>query len=168
MDIETILAKPPDPRGHQFPDYSLPRGEPVFPIAVTREELSAVLDLYDRFAAVDPTGIDSNPFLSATSQFLERSLGLSLYRPDEQLHDDIAAMLNDVSDDLAGEQIGVVDATPAHQKTLYFFLITSRGYYTAPHIAFEPSVEGVDALYQLYDRVSSQEMYLRRPETVFE
>ncbi len=168
MDIETILSKPPDPRSHSFPDYSLPQGEPVMPIAVTHDELSTLLSLYETFAAVDPTGIESNPFLKATTDLLEQTFGVPHYRPDEQLHDDIASMLNEFSDDLAGDEFGVVDATPAHHKTLYFFLTSCRGYYAAPHIQFEPAPEAVDTLYQIYDRVVDQEMYLKRPETVLE
>ncbi|MFC4543237.1 hypothetical protein ACFO5R_15005 [Halosolutus amylolyticus] len=168
MDLETILAKPPDPRSHSFPDYSLPRGEPVMPIAVTQDELSTLLSLYETFAAVDPTGIDSNPFLKATTELLEQTFGVPQYRPDDQLNDDIAATLNDFSDDLGGAEIGVADATPNHYKALYFFLVTCRGYNSAPHVRFEPDVEAIDTLYRLYDRVSKQDMYLKRPETVFE
>ncbi|WP_265108332.1 hypothetical protein [Halosolutus halophilus] len=168
MDVETILSKPPDPRSHSFPDYSLPHGEPVLPIAVTRDELSTLLSLYETFAAVDPTGIDSNPFLKATTEFLQQTFGMPQYRLDDQLHDDIAGMLNDFSDDLAGAELGVVDATPKHHRTLYFFLVTCRGYHSAPHVHFEPDAEAVDTLYRIYERVTEQDVYLKRPETIFE
>lgn len=168
MGIDDILSSVPDPRSHQFPEYSLPRGEPVMPIAVTREELQTLLELYETVAAVDPTGIDSNPFLQATTQFLEQTFGTPVYRPDEQLVDDIAAMLNDFSDDLAGEPLGVVDTTPKHHKTLYFFLTTCRAYRSAPHLQFEPDEGSIDTLYRIYERVIGQEMYLKRPQTVLE
>ncbi|AGB37644.1 hypothetical protein [Natronococcus occultus] len=168
MGIDDTLSALPDPGGHSFPDYSLPKGDPVLPIAVTREELQTVLELYDTFAAVDPTGLDSNPFLRSTTRFLEQTFGTPVYRPDEQLVDDIAAMLNDFSDDLAGEAIGVVDATPKHHKTLYFFLTSCRAYHTAPHIQFRPAEDVIDTLYEIYERVLDQEMYLKRPQTVLE
>ncbi|NKE36396.1 hypothetical protein GWG54_11305 [Natronococcus sp. JC468] len=168
MGIDDTLSALPDPGGHSFPDYSLPKGDPVMPIAVTREELRTLLELYDTFAAVDPTGLDSNPFLKSTTRFLEQTFGTPVYRPDEQLVDDVAAMLNDFSDDLAGESVGVVDATPTHHKTLYFFLTSCRAYRSAMHIQFAPDEAAIDTLYEIYERVVDQEMYLKRPQTVLE
>ncbi|TYL39010.1 hypothetical protein CV102_06870 [Natronococcus pandeyae] len=168
MGIDDTLSALPNPGTHSFPEYSLPRGDPVMPIAITSDELTTLLDLYETFAAVDPTGIDSNPFLQATTQFLEQTFGAPVYRPDEELADDIAAMLNDFSDDLAGDSLGVVDATPKHHKTLYFFLTSCRAYHSAPHIQFQPDRDAVDTLYDVYERVVDQEMYLKRPQTVLE
>lgn len=168
MALEELFADLPDPGAYTLPDYSIPQGEPVMPIALTREELSALLELYEALAAVDPTGIESNPFLNATSEFLQRTLAMPLERPDERLHDDIAALLTDFSDDLAGRELGVVDATPAHHRTLYLFLTTSRGYYTAPHLRFDPDEDAVETLYRVYERVVEQDPYLKRPETVLE
>lgn len=168
MSLDQVFSDLPDPGSYSFPDYSLPRGDPVMPIALTRGELSTLLDLYGTFRAVDPTGIDSNPFLEATSRFLQQTFGTTLHRPDEQLHDDIAALLNDFSDGLGGDEIGVVDATPKHHRTLYFFLITSKGYHSAPHIRFEPDEEAIETLYRVYERVAEREVYLKRPRTVFE
>jgi hypothetical protein len=168
MGIDDTFSALPHPTGHSFPDYSLPQGEPVMPIAVTRAELNTLLDLYETFAAVDPTGLDSNPFLKSTTRFLEQTFGTPMYRPDEQLVDDVAAMLNDFSDDIGGESVGVVDATPKHHKTLYFFLTTCRAYHTAPHIRFQPDEAAIDILYEIYERVVDQEMYLKRPQTVLE
>lgn len=37
------------------------------------DELSVLLDLYDAFGRVDPTGMDSNPLLRATSDFLQQT-----------------------------------------------------------------------------------------------
>ena len=168
MSLEGLFDQLPDPRSHSFPDYSLPRGEPVLPIALTRTELSTILDLYETFQDVDPTGLDTNPFLEAATTYMQQSFGLPQYRPDEQLHDDIAALLNDFSDDLAGRSIGVVDATPAHHRTLYFFLISCRGYYTAPHVRFAPEEAAVETLYDVYQRVTDQDVYLKQPSSVLE
>ncbi|WP_135306260.1 hypothetical protein [Haloarcula amylovorans] len=168
MALEQVFKQVPDPRSHSFPEYTLGQGDPVRPIAVTTDELTALLDLYERFAAVDPSGFDSNPFLQATSDFLNQTFGTTLKRPDEQLHDDIAAMLNDFSDDLGGRSLGVVDATPAHHRTLYFFLTSCKAYHLAPHIRFSPDEAAVQTLYDVYERVSDQEFYLKRPETVLE
>ncbi|WP_137291209.1 hypothetical protein [Natronorubrum halophilum] len=168
MSLEQVFARLPDPRSHSFPDHSLPRGDPVFPIAVAREELTTVLELYETFEAVDPTGLDANPFLEATTRYMQRAFGVSEYRPDEQLHDDIAALLNDFSDDLGGRALGVVDATPHHYRTLYFFLVSCRGYHTAPHIRFDPDEAAVETLYEIYQRVTEQDAYLKHPATVLD
>lgn len=168
MSLEQVFSRLPDPRSHAFPDHSLPRGEPVFPIAVTRAELTTVLDLYETFRAVDPTGLDANPFLEAATTHMRQTFGVPRYRPDEQLADDIASLLNDFSDDLGGRSMGVVDATPAHHRTLYFFLVSCRGYHGAPHIRFEPDEAAVETLYDLYQRVTEQEVYLKRPSSVLE
>lgn len=168
MSLDQVFSQLPDPQSHTFPDYSLPKGDPVLPIALTTEELSTLLDLYQTFAAVDPTGLDSNPFLEATTTFLEQTFGMPSSRPDEQLHDDIAALLNDFSDDLGGRSLGVVDATPKHHQTLYFFLISCKGYHFAPHIRFKPDQTAIETVYQVYERVTEQETYLKRPETVLE
>jgi hypothetical protein len=168
MGLDAAFATLPDPGSYTFPDPSIPQGGPVMPVALTSDELDALLDLYEVFAAVDPTGIDTNPVLQATSQFLRETFGTSLERPDERLHDDIAGMLNDFSDDLAGESIGVVDATPAHHRTLYFFLGGCRAYHVAPHVGFDPPVPAVETLAAVFERVREQEYYLKRPGTVLE
>jgi len=168
MALSDVFANVPDPQSHTFPDYSLPTGDPVRPIALTSEELATLLDLYEAFASVDPTGIDTNPFLKATSRFLQQTFGTTLHRPDEQLHDDIAALLNDLSDDLGGESIGVADVTTRHHRTLYFFLVSCKGYHTAPHIRFRPDETAIETLYRVYERVTKQEYYLKRPATVLD
>lgn len=168
MSLEQLFSQLPDPRTHTFPDYSIPQGDPVMPIAITDDELAALLELYETFAAVDPTGIDSNPFLQATSTFLQRTFGTTLRRPEERLHDDIAALLNDFSDDLGGRRVGVVDATPEHHKTLYFFLTSCGGYHLAPHVSFDPDEGAVETLYDVYERVTEQDVYLKRPSSVLE
>ena len=168
MSLEQVFARLPDPQSHAFPDYSLPRGEPVLPIAVTRDELTTVLELFESFRAVDPTGLDSNPFLEAATTSMRQSFGLPRYRPDEELVDDVAALLSGFSDDLGGRSMGVVDATPAHQRTLYFFLVSCRGYHAAPHVQFEPDETAVETLYDLYQRVVEQDVYLKRPSSVLE
>lgn len=168
MSLEQLFAQLPDPGSHAFPDYSLPRGEPVLPIAVTHDELATVLELYETFQRVDPTGLDSNPFLEAATTYMQQTFGIPQYRPDEQLQDDIAALLNDFSDDLGGDSMGVVDATPAHHRTLYFFLISCRGYHAAPHIRFQPDEAAVETLYELYQRVVEQDVYLKHPSSVLE
>jgi hypothetical protein len=168
MSLDQVFGQVPDPQSYSFPDYSLPQGDPVKPVALTDDELTALLDLYDAFAAVDPTGMDSNPFLRATSELLTQSLGAPLSRPDEQLNDDIAALLNDFSDDLGGRSMGVVDATPAHHRTLYFFLTGCKAYHVAPHLQFDPDPAAVETLYALYERVTDQAFYLKRPKSVLE
>lgn len=168
MGLDTVFSQLPDPGGYSFPDYSLPKGDPVLPIALTAEELSTLLDLYETFAAVDPTGMDSNPFLRATDRFLKQTLGTTLRRPDEQLHDDVAALLNDFSDDLGGRSIGVVDATPKHHRTLYFFLVTCKAYHVAPHLRFAPDPAAIETLYEVFERVVETEVYLKRPQTILE
>lgn len=168
MSLEQVFTRLPDPRSHAFPDYTLPHGEPVLPIAVTREELTTVLDLYEAFQTVDPIGLDSNPFLEAATTHMQQTFGLPRYRPDEQLHDDIAAMLNDFSDDLGGRSMGVVDASPDHHRTLYFFLVSCRGYHGAPHIQFDPDDAAVETLYDIYQRVTEQDVYLKNPASVLE
>lgn len=168
MSLDSVFGQVPDPSTYSFPDYGLPQGEPVRPVAVTDAELDALLDLYETFAAVDPTGIDSNPFMRATSDFLEQTFGTTLERPDERLHDDIATMLNDFAEDLAGESLGVVDVTPAHFRTLYFFLTSTKAYHVAPHIQFAPDAGAVETLYELFQRVVDQEFYLKRPRSVLE
>lgn len=168
MSLDRVFAQLPDPQTHSFPDYSLPKGDPVLPIALTADELSSLLELYESFAAVDPTGLDTNPFLEATTTFFQRTFGMPSTRPDEKLNDDIAALLNDFSDDLGGRSLGVIDATPKHHRTLYFFLTSCKGYHFAPHIRFDPDEEAIETLYQVYDRVTEQEAYLKRPETVLE
>ena len=168
MTLDQLFGQVPDPQSHSFPDYVLSQGDPVIPVAVTADELTAMLDLYERFAAVDPTGLGSNPFVQATNDFLQQTFGTTLERPDERLHDDIATMLNDFSDDLGGESLGVVDATPAHHRTLYFFLTSCKSYHLAPHIQFSPDEAAVETLYDVYDRVTNQEFYLKRPRSVLE
>jgi len=168
MSLDSIFGQVPDPSTYSFPDYALAQGDPVKPVAVTADELSALLDLYETFAAVDPTGIDSNPFLQATSDFLKQTFGTTLERPDERLHDDIADMLSAFSEDLDGASMGVVDATLAHLRTLYFFLTSCKAYHVAPHIRFAPEVSAVETLYRLYERVTEQEFYLKRPRSVLE
>jgi len=168
MTLDDVFSRLPHPGSHTFPDYSLPKGEPVMPIAVTSEELSVLVELYEAFAAVDPTGIESNPFLESTTAFLQQIFGAPSYRPDQQLHDDIAALLNDFSDDLGGRALGVVDATPKHQQTLYFFLTSCKGYHVAPHVRFAPDEAAIETLYQVYDQVVQQEPYLKRPATVLD
>jgi len=168
MSLDDVFGQVPDPSSYSFPDYSLPQGEPVLPVAVTDAELSTVLDLYERFAAVDPTGMDANPFVRATSDFLQQTFGTTLERPDERLHDDIASLLSDFSDGLGGRALGVVDVTPAHLRTLYFFLTSCKAYHVAPHIQFAPEERAVETLYDIYERVTDQEFYLRRPRSVLE
>lgn len=168
MSLERVFAQLPDPGSHALPAYSLPRGDPVLPIALTREELSTVLELYESFQAVDPTGLDANPFFAAMRSSVEQTFGAPRYRPDEQLHDDIEAMLTDFSNDLGSRALGVVDATPAHHRTLYLFLTSCRGYHVAPQIRFEPDVDAVETLYDIYDRVVQQDVYLKHPSSVLE
>ncbi|MBV0902208.1 hypothetical protein [Haloarcula salina] len=168
MSLDQVFGRIPDPGSYSFPEYSLPQGDPVRPIAVTAEELSTLLDLYESVAAVDPTGMDANPFLRATSDFFQQTFGTPLTRPDERLSDDIASMLNDFSDDLGGKRLGVVDATPAHHRTLYFFLTTCKAYHLAPHLQFSPDPAAVETLYDVYERVTEQEFYLKRPKSVLE
>ena len=168
MSLDSIFGEVPDPSTYSFPDYALPQGDPVRPVAVTETELASLLSLYETFAAVDPTGIDSNPFMRATSEFLQQTFGTTLERPDERLHDDIATMLNDFSEDLGGDALGVVDVTPAHFRTLYFFLTSAKSYHVAPHIQFSPDKGAVEALYALFERVMDQEFYLKRPRSVLE
>jgi len=168
MSLDSVFGQVPDPSSYSFPDYALPQGDPVRPVAVTGEELTALLDLYETFAAVDPTGVDSNPFLRATSEFLKQTFGTTLERPDERLHDDIATMLNDFSEDLGGDSLGVVDATPAHFRTLYFFLTSAKSYHVAPHIQFTPDEGSVETLFELFQRVVDQDFYLKRPQSVLE
>ena len=168
MSLEEVFGRLPDPGSHSFPDYSLPRGEPVLPIAVTQAELRSVLGLYEQFRTVDPTGLESNPFLEAATTYMQQAFGIPQYRPDEQLADDIAALLSDFSDDLGGRSMGVVDATPTHHRTLYFFLVSCRGYHGAPHIQFTPDEAAVETLYDLYRRVTEQDVYLKQPSSVLE
>ena len=168
MSIETILSQVPHPQGYTFPDYSLPRGDPVMPIALTQEELSELLELYDRFADVDPTGMESNPFLEAANTFLKQSFGATFTRPDEQLHEDVGDLLTDFSNDLGGKSIGVVDATPKHHRTLYFFLVGCKNYHTAPHVRFQPGEGTIETLYRVYERVVEQDVYLKDPASVLE
>jgi len=168
MSLDSVFGDVPDPQSFAFPDYSLPQGEAVRPIALTDGELTALLSLYETFAEVDPTGVDSNPFLRATSDFLKQTFGTTLERPDERLHDDIAEMLNDFSDDLGGRSLGVVDVTPAHHRTLYFFLSSCKAYHLAPHVQFEPEAAAVETLSAVFERVAEQEFYLKRPKTVLE
>jgi hypothetical protein len=168
MSLDSVFAQVPDPSSYSFPDYGLAQGDPVRPIAVTEAELASLLSLYETFAAVDPTGIDSNPFMRATSDFLEQTFGTTLERPDERLHDDIATTLNDFAEDLGGESLGVVDVTPAHFRTLYFFLTSAKSYHVAPHIQFSPDEGSVETLFELFQRVVDQEFYLKRPRSVLE
>lgn len=168
MSLEQVFGQLPDPGSHTFPDYSLPKGDPVLPIAVTRDELTTVLALYESFQTVDPTGLDANPFLEAATTYMQQAFGIPQYRPDEQLVDDVAAMLNDFSDDLGGRSMGVVDATPTHHRTLYFFLVSCRGYHAAPHIRFQPDETAVETVYDIYQRVSEQDVYLKNPMSVLE
>ena len=168
MALDSVFGRIPDPQSYSFPDYTLPQGDPVRPVAVTADELTTLLGLYERFAAVDPTGIDSNPFLQATSEFLQQMVGTPLTRPDEQLHDDIASMLSEFADALGGDELGVVDATLSHHRTLYFFLTSCKAYHLAPHIQFAPDERAVETLYAVYERVTEQEFYLKRPRSVLE
>ncbi|QGN06502.1 hypothetical protein Hrd1104_03780 [Halorhabdus sp. CBA1104] len=168
MDLTDVFEELPDPSAYSFPDYAIPQGDPVMPVAVTDDELHALLALYETFADVDPTGMDSNPFLANTTEFLQQTFGTPSYRPDEQLNEDVASMLNDFSEDLHGEGMGVVDATPKHHQTLYFFLISAKGYHMAPHIQFDPDPTAVETLYRIYQRVTEQDYYLKRPSTVLE
>jgi hypothetical protein len=168
MSLDSVFERIPDPQSYSFPDYSLPQGDPVRPVAVTEAELASLLELYERFVAVDPTGVDSNPFMRATSDFLQQTFGTTLERPDERLHDDIATLLSDFSNDLGGDSIGVADATPAHLRTLYFFLTSVKAYHVAPHIQFTPDEAAVETLYAVYERVVEQEFYLKRPRSVLE
>jgi len=168
MTLDDVFGQVPDPGSYSFPDYGLPQGDPVLPVAVTDDELTTLLDLYEAFSAVDPAGVGSNPFVQATSDFLEQTFGTPLERPDERLHDDIASMLRDFSADLDGDSLGVVDATPAHLRTLYFFLTSCKAYHIAPHIRFSPDTAAVETLYSVYERVTEQEFYLKRPRSVLE
>ncbi|MFC7075502.1 hypothetical protein [Haloarcula halophila] len=168
MSLDSVFGQVPDPQSHSFPSYSLPQGEPVRPIAVTAAELETLLSLYETFAAVDPTGIDSNPFLRATSDFLEETFGTTLERPDDRLHEDIASMLNDFAEAVDGATVGVVDATALHHRTLYFFLTGAKGYHLAPHIQFDPDPAAVETLNEVFQRVLDQEFYLKRPKSVLE
>ena len=168
MSLDSIFGKVPDPSGYSFPEYGLPQGDPVRPVALTEAELTTLLDLYETFATVDPTGVDSNPFMRATSDFLNQTFGTTLERPDERLHDDISALLADFAEDLGGESLGVVDATPAHLRTLYFFLTSAKAYHVAPHIQFSPDEAAVETLYEVYERVMDQEFYLKRPRSALE
>ena len=161
MSLDSVFEQVPDPSAYSFPDYALPQGDPVRPVAATGGELTALLDLYETFAAVDPTGVDSNPFLRATSEFLEQSFGTTLERPDERLHDDIADMLSAFSEDLGGDSLGVIDVTPAHFRTLYFFLTSCKAYHVAPHIQFAPDEGAVETLYSVFQRVVDQDVYRR-------
>ncbi|WP_254279859.1 hypothetical protein [Haloarcula marina] len=168
MSLDTVFGQVPDPQSYSFPEYALSQGDPVRPVALTADELTTLLDLYETFVRVDPSGVDSNPFFRATSDFLKQTFGTPLQRPDDQLHDDIAAMLNDFSDDLGGAELGVVDATPAHHRTLYFFLTSCKAYHLAPHLRFDPDESAVQTLYDVYERVTEQEFYLKRPKSVLE
>jgi len=168
MDLTDVFENVPDPGSYSFPDYALPQGEPVMPVALTDDELDALVDLYETFVTVDPTGMDSNPFLSNATEFLQETFGAPTHRPDEQLDDDIATMLNDFADDLGTEEMGVVDASPKHHQTLYFFLVSAKGYHMAPHIQFDPDPGAVETLYEVYRRVTEQDYYLKRPSTVLE
>lgn len=168
MNLTDVFENLPDPGSYSFPDYAIPQGEPVMPVALTDDELHTLLDLFEHFAAVDPTGLNSNPFLESTTEFLQQTFGTPAYRPDEQLEDDIATMLNDFSDDLGGDEMAVVDASPKHHQTLYFFLVSAKGYHVAPHIQFDPDPRAVETLYDVYQRVTKQDYYLKRPSSVLE
>jgi len=168
MDLQDVFGSLPDPQSYSLPDYSLPKGEPVLPIALTAEELETLLALYDQFASVDPTGIESNPFLQATVESFQQVFGSAAARPDQQLLDDVGDMLNDFASDLGGSELGVVDATPGHHRTLYLFLTTCKGYHLAPHITFSPPPAAVETLYEVFQRVVDQEVYLKRPQSVLE
>jgi len=168
MDLADVFGSVPDPQSYSLPDYSLPKGDPVLPIALTAEELETLLALYDQFANVDPTGIESNPFLKATVESFQQAFGTAAARPDKQLLDDIGDMLNDFAAGLGSGEVGVVDATPAHHRTLYLFLTTAKGYHLAPHITFSPPPAAVETLYDVFQRVVDQEVYLKRPRSVLE
>jgi len=77
-------------------------------------------------------------------------------------------MLSDFGDDLGGAELGVVDVTPAHFRTVYFFLTSAKSYHVAPHIQFSPDRGAVETLYELFQRVVDQEFYLKRPRSVLE
>lgn len=168
MALEDVFEDLPDPGAYSFPDYSIPQGNPVMPVALTDEELHTLLDLYETFAAVDPTGMGENPFLETTTEFLQQTFGVPSYRPDEQLNDDIAGMLSDFAEDLGSADVGVVDASPKHHQTLYFFLVSAKGYHVAPYIQFDPDPAAVETLYRVYQRVTEQDYYLKRPSTILE
>jgi hypothetical protein len=168
MDLPDVFDSVPDPRSYSIPDYSLPSGDPVLPIALTGAELDALLALYDQFANVDPTGIESNPFLKATVDSFQQTFGVTSARPDEQLVDDIGDMLTTFSAELGDKEIGVVDATPVHHRTLYLFLTTTKGYHAAPHITFDPDPDAVETLFEVFERVADQNVYLKRPRNVLE
>jgi len=140
MSLDNVFGQVPDPQSYSFPDYSLPQGDPVKPIALTDDELTALLDLYDAFSAVDPTGMDSNPFLRATSEFLQQTLGAPLTRPDEQLNDDIAGLLNDFSDDLGGQSMAGRrrDAGPPPDAVLFPDKLQSVPHSSAPAVRPRP------------------------------
>jgi hypothetical protein len=55
MTFDYVFSQLPDLRSHSFPDYSIPKGDPVIPVALTSVELSTILELYKTFTAVDPT-----------------------------------------------------------------------------------------------------------------
>jgi hypothetical protein len=82
--------------------------------------------------------------------------------------EEIAALLNDFSGDLGEQSMGVVDATPAHHRTLYFFLTSCKAYHMAPHLQFDPDPAAVETLYAVYERVTEQAFYLKRPKSVLE
>jgi hypothetical protein len=168
MDLPDVFDSVPDPRSYSIPDYSLPSGDPVLPIALTATELDSLLALYDQFADVDPTGIESNPFLKATVESFQQTFGLTSARPDEQLVEDVGEMLTDFATALGDREVGVVDATPAHHRTLYLFLTTTKGYHVAPHIQFDPDPSAVETLFEVFQRVVDQEVYLKRPRSVLE
>lgn len=166
MDLPDLFDSVPDPRSYSIPDYSLPSGDPVLPIALTATELDTLLALYDQFANVDPTGIESNPFLKATVESFQQTFGVTSSRPDEQLVDDVGDMLTDFSGDLGNRDVGVIDATPVHHRTLYLFLTTIKGYHAAPHIRFDPDPAAVETLFEVFQRVVDQDVYLKRPKSV--
>lgn len=166
MDLSEIFEGVPDPRSYAIPDYSLPKGEAVMPVALTATELEQLLALYDRLGATDPTGIESNPFLQATVESFQQTFGVTAARPDDRLLDDIGEMLTDFANDLDGRELGVVDATPVHHRTLYLFLTTAKGYHAAPHIDFSPDPDAVETLYEVFERVVDQDVYLKQPRDV--
>ncbi len=143
MSLDTVFGQVPTRR--RTPSrLRAPAGRPRQTRRADRRRTDGAADLYDAFSAVDPTGMDSNPFLRATSEFLQQALGAPLTRPDEQLNDDIAALLND-SGDLGEQSMGVVDATPAHHRTLYFFRPAARRPH-GPASQFDPDPAAVETL----------------------
>ena len=80
----------------------------------------------------------------------------------------IADILRHVDDLEIVPKIGVVDATPKHHRTLYFFFSGCKAYHVAPHVAFDPPAAAVETLADVFQRVTDQDPYLKRPASVLE